>query len=208
MHRNVQLFLIEQLGKKVCSMEYHFPDINRIADVAFHPKKIVFEIQLSPISEQLALERTLDYWSIGWHVIWLLHAKEFGKRVASSFEKGLFAIPHYFTDIMFRGGTVWDELSFVRGRRRFWFSCPPNRRQIDTIIAESHHFPFTKIPLTKTPKTEKDLIEMRRTLWSCSLVGDYLSVGILNKKKKKRDFWKRISLFFRLLWYRTIGFES
>jgi len=205
MHRNVQLFLIEQLGEKECSIECHFPEINRIADVTFHPKKIVFEIQLSPISKELALERTMDYWSIGWHVIWILHAKEFGKRLASPFERSLLTIPHYFTNVMFREGCVWDELSFVQGRRRHWFSFPPNRCQIDTIVAEVHRSPPTKIPLSKAPKTENELIEMRQELWDCSLKRDDFSV---KRPTKRKFFWKRAALFFRLLWYRTIGFES
>jgi len=204
-HRCVQLWLMRRLGERKCTMERPFVEINRVADVVFHPHKVVFEIQLSPIDEQTARQRTGDYWSIGYHVIWLLHAREFGKKRASCFERGLFAVPHYFIDVDFRTGSVWDELSCVKGRRRLWFSFPPERHQIDTIVTEIHRPPPNKPPAYTLPKNERDLITLRRSLWSCSLCGDFLSIDPPKKRKKQRHPIQRTALFLRLLWYRLIG---
>src|SRR6267154_4270196 len=46
-HLQMQLKLLDLLGFDA-QMEYHFPTIQRIADVAWTSKKIVFEIQCSP----------------------------------------------------------------------------------------------------------------------------------------------------------------
>jgi len=204
MHRAIQSWLVEQLGEKETITECHFPTINRVADIAFFPKRVVFEVQLSPIDESIALKRTQDYWSVGWHVIWLLHASQFGKRTASAFEKILSTIPHYFTDRGYRTGSIWDEHSAVCGRRRRWFSSSPDRQYIDTIMVQVHRTPPDTVSQTSV-RNGPELIEMRKKLWSCSLSGDFRNTPLRAPRKEKSAFFQRIALFLRLIWYWLIS---
>jgi len=61
-------------------MERPFPEINRVADLCWQDRKIVFEIQCSPMSEVEAKGRIKDYASIGFSVIWLLDDKRYNRK--------------------------------------------------------------------------------------------------------------------------------
>lgn len=65
-------------GDAVCEYEVRMPAINRIADVCFtlpNGSRIVHEAQLSPINPDQLEERTNDYQSLGYGIIW-----HFGKH--------------------------------------------------------------------------------------------------------------------------------
>jgi len=193
-HLAVQRWFAEQLQN--CTLECYFPQISRIADVAYHSHNTVFEIQVSPISSEEALQRTHDYQSIGWNVIWILHAARFGRNKASPFEEAVNDIPHYFTDIGFYEGKLWDELSIVRNGQRKWFSFPPLRCHIDTIMVE---------PTSNIPQNSHNLLLLRKN-WPCHLQGDWLSRPVPQTPKKNNPkVFKRLILFLRLLWLRAIG---
>ncbi|MBA3285957.1 MAG: hypothetical protein H0U27_12990, partial [Nitrosopumilus sp.] len=64
-HLHTQLYILSQLPEKKCFMERRFPEINRIADICWESKKIIFEIQCSPISVEEIQERNRDYQSAG-----------------------------------------------------------------------------------------------------------------------------------------------
>jgi hypothetical protein len=209
LHQAVQSWLLNTLGQSSCSRECHFPAISRVADIAYHPQKVVFEIQVSPIDPEEAMRRTLDYWGIGWHVIWLLHAATYGKSLASSFEKILLPIPHYFTDIGYREGTIWDELSAVRGRTRFWYSFPPRRQLIDDLSIEIVCPPQQDFPTTGFPQTVHQWMQMRSQSWSCRFRNDILSSEIVECTDSKKTLdWMRLRDRWRvkcyLLWLRCI----
>ena len=208
-HEAVQSWLVSALGPSACTLECHFPSISRVADVAFHPQKIVFEVQVSPIKPEEAIQRTLDYWSLGWHVIWLLHAATFGRSKASPFEKILLPIPHYFTDIGYRTGKLWDELSAVRGERRFWYVFPPQRHTIDDLAVEILRPPQNSLEATGFPQTAHQCAEMRRLVWSCRFCNDLLACEIprVCDRKKLWDWealWKRAKVKCHLFWLHCI----
>ena len=212
-HRAVQMWLLHSLGDENCTCECYFPDICRVADLAFHPQKIVFEVQVSPISSEEAMRRTLDYWAIGWHVIWLLHAVRYGKAHASAFEKILACVPHYFTDIGYKTGSIWDELSSVRSTRRFWYTIPPLRKKIDTPSIEILHDPMPLFSPSRFPKTISQCIENRRMSWSCHFDNDLLSHQTPFQERNKKthspfSFWVKIKMFCHLFWLGCIGNKS
>jgi competence protein CoiA len=81
-------------------LEEPFPAICRIADCACHERKLILEIQCSPISAFEVKSRISDYNSKGYQVIWILHDREFKKRRLSAAEvflkrHGLF----FYTDM-------------------------------------------------------------------------------------------------------------
>lgn len=203
LHESVQQWLVEQLGESSCSQECHFPSISRVADVAFHPKKVVFEVQVSPMRPEEAVARTLDYWSLGWHVIWILHAQTFGFYAASSFEQALLPIPHYFTTIGFREGRLWDEISAVRRRRRVWYLLPPRRQYLNTVHVDVQRPPPGSVPSCDFPTRPEAWRLLREDEWSCHLVGDWLSLPIPKRAKIPSSLWARLSTFFQLLWLKA-----
>ncbi len=79
LHLELQKHLLSSLGEGA-GMEVPFPSIGRIADVFWPSKKIVFEIQCSPMSEEEAKARSRDYASLGLQVVWLLRDRIFRKN--------------------------------------------------------------------------------------------------------------------------------
>jgi len=57
-----------------------------IADIYWPEKKIVFEVQCSPIAYEPAKKRTEDLEKLGLTVIWILHQKTFNKKHLSPSE--------------------------------------------------------------------------------------------------------------------------
>lgn len=100
-------------------MEVSFPDVSRIADIAWEPQKIVFEVQCAAITPEEVLARNADYGSIGYRVIWILHTDRYGKGMLSPAEQVLRGSTHYYTDIDAKGeGSVFDIVDLVVGRYR------------------------------------------------------------------------------------------
>ena len=157
-----------------------------------------------------AARRTLDYWNIGWHVIWLLHATTYGRSTASCFEKRLLTIPHYFTDIGYRGGKIWDELSAVRGRKRFWYLLPPRRKEIKHLEIEILQPPSNTIQASGFPLTPEQWVNTRRSSWSCRFHDDLFITGIFESTCTKQPGesispLKRGRMLLHLLWLRCFG---
>src|SRR5271170_2645635 len=82
-HLQLQLRLFDLIGPQA-QIESPFPAFKRIADVAWHSKKIIFEIQRSPIPLEEAQNRNLDYQRAGYNVIWILHDRQFNKTHLSA----------------------------------------------------------------------------------------------------------------------------
>lgn len=124
-HIYTQLLAHQLLPPGECILEKSFPEIGRIADVAWEKKKIIFEIQCSPISLTEVQERCRDYESLGFRVIWVLHEKRFNKRKRGSVEAFLRNCPCYFTNMNEAGkGIIYDCFEICRGARRVYQGMP------------------------------------------------------------------------------------
>jgi len=165
-HLQLQLKLVTLLTPLDAQIESPFPSINRIADVAWHSKKIVFEIQCSPISLEEAKERTLDYASLGYQVIWILHDKRFNKKTLSAAESYLRTTPCYFTNSDKTGsGIVYDQFETLSGARRT-FKGPP------LPLIPTNIFP---LPTIAAPDLDLPAIILQRlSQWKCYTEGDLL----------------------------------
>ncbi len=119
-HLQVQLFLKSEL-KNDCILEKRFKEINRIADVVCPSKRIIFEVQCSPISLEEVKSRNRDYESIGYTVVWILHDQRFNKSTLLAAEQYLQNYQHYFTNIdHLRNGIIYDQFRvFDRARPVF-----------------------------------------------------------------------------------------
>jgi competence protein CoiA len=100
-HFGLQLLLASRIPDNKAQIERAFPEIGRIADVAWETRKIVFEIQCSPISLQEVQTRCLDYCSIGWDILWILSDKRFNKKRLGAAEAFLRLQTSYYSH--------WDE---------------------------------------------------------------------------------------------------
>jgi len=124
-HLQAQFYVQRSLPEGDCHLEHHFPRINRIADAAWLSKKVVFEIQCSPISAEEVKSRNMDYASVGWQVVWVLHDRQFNQWRVTAAERFLRDSPHYFTNLDEEGnGMIFDQYDWIeRGIRSL--TLPP-----------------------------------------------------------------------------------
>ena len=118
LHRAVQKHIYELLPKGEVFVEHRLP--GHIADLAWLPKKIIFEIQVSPISIDTALSRTEDYQKLGFFVVWILHQKGFNSAYLTLAELYLRKHPTcYYTNISVTGhGYIYDQHEEFRNNKR------------------------------------------------------------------------------------------
>lgn len=123
-HLNAQLHLQKLLEPNELLLERPFPEIGRIADVVWEEKKLIFEIQCSPIPLLEAKERIENYALAGYRVVWILHEKNFNKERLSPSEAFLRSSQTcFFTDIDSEGkGSIYNQLERLSKTRRFWKS--------------------------------------------------------------------------------------
>jgi competence protein CoiA len=115
-HLQLQSFLFNLLPTGDCLLECRFPEIQRIADVAWLSKKIIFEIQCSPIKSEEVFARNQDYQQAGWTVVWILHDRRFNQLRLSAAELGLRNSSHYFTNMSREGnGIIYDQFDIHEG---------------------------------------------------------------------------------------------
>lgn len=117
-HFLAQLALQKKLPLGEALLEIHFPSIRRIADVCWEKKKIVFEIQCSPISEQEVKERIEEYNSLGYEVVWILDERRFNKKRLSKAEN--FLRTRSLSYFLEKGNsfTVYDQLETLHLSQR------------------------------------------------------------------------------------------
>jgi competence protein CoiA len=116
-HLLIQLHLQKILPNGETVLEKPFKSIQRIADVAWEKKKIIFEIQCSPISELEAKERVSEYRSMGFEVVWILDDKLFNKRHVSRSERYVRERSSYFISKEF---IFYDQLEIIHHHKRLW----------------------------------------------------------------------------------------
>lgn len=137
-HASIQRYL----KKQIPSLELEKKVDKRRGDAVWEAKKIVFEIQLSPITLEEAQQRCHDYLSAGYQIVWILHAGIFNDKKASPAERFLRkSFPTYFTN----GDSIYDQVEVFRGRYRF-FKGDPLPVQITAPCT-----PFIEVPQCQWP---------------------------------------------------------
>lgn len=113
-HLQTQLYILNALPKDEVQLEYHFPQIQRIADAVWSAQKIIFEVQCSPISLEEIQLRNRDYAKEGYTVVWIMHDKRFNQRRVTAAENYLYPFASYFTNISEIGeGFIYDQYSHI-----------------------------------------------------------------------------------------------
>lgn len=173
-HLQAQYYLLRQLPPDEGQMECQFPSIGRIADVAWLPRKIIFEIQCSPISADEVRQRNEDYASEGFQVIWILHDTRFNQKRLCAAEDILKMHTHYFTNIDDEGGGgLYDQFSLIyRGMRN---------HTLDPLFIDIACLKKTPDNKLLTPFTPQ-MIKMRQQCWAFYCAEDLLDCYLQNKR--------------------------
>lgn len=163
-HLAIQQWLLKQLPAGQGEVEVAFPSIRRVADLAWHEQKLVVEVQCSPMSGQEAIERTKDYRSVGYELLWLLDSLRYRGRGSTELEKALIEIPHYYAVVGWPGEEVGlIDLLPIEGKK------VPQRRLVEGWM-----------PLRREQVALEGIIGLPRTLrerserWPLHLGGDWL----------------------------------
>lgn len=168
-HIQIQNLLLQKFPVDECQLEYRFPEINRIADVAWIPQKIIFEIQCSPITADEVRQRNKDYGRLGWEVIWILHDERYNKWRLTAAEEELRASPHYFTNIDSDGkGFLYDQFDLIkRGVRH---------KKMKPLQIEPTSFKRLNLDLVKNDYLL--FVNNRLKNWSLALEGDLIHLSL------------------------------
>ena len=124
LHREVQIKIQSLIDQEDLHLEYKFPI--RRADIFWESKRIVFEVQCSPITLREVKTRTADHENLGHKVIWILHQKTFNKKYASPAELFLRREKKaLYTDISQHGdGVIFDQEEAIKHSERRAKSFP------------------------------------------------------------------------------------
>lgn len=139
-HLAIQSHLQTLFGEQDCLLEKRFPTIQRIADCYSPSKKIVYEIQCSPISAEEVKKRMRDYASLGFKVIWILHDKQFNRNIVSAAEAFLLAHTFVYTNFNNKGMGTFYQMSFkVKGGIRIENS---HKKPVDLLTLRPKRLSF------------------------------------------------------------------
>ncbi len=123
LHRTIQLKIADEIGRDKIKIEHPFP--RHFADLYWPEKKIIIEIQCTPISLHEAIRRTLDYENLGFDVVWILHQKSFNKATLTPTELYLRSRNALYTNIFTNNtGIIYDQDEVIAGHRRLFRSSP------------------------------------------------------------------------------------
>lgn len=124
-HRLIQKQLQALLPANETTIESSFPLIKRIADLVWIRKKIIIEVQCSPISLEEVLKRNADYSKIGYNVVWILHDAQFNQKHLSPAEIFLRGTAAYYVHINEKDEiVVYDQQETIVKNRRLYKSSP------------------------------------------------------------------------------------
>jgi competence protein CoiA len=172
-HLQTQCYIQNEIGIEDCSLECRFPEINRIADVVWHSKNLIFEIQCSPITADEVNARNADYRKKGFQVIWILHDKRYNQKKIAAMEMILRKSPYYYTNIDTEGiGFVYDQFDvFHKGMRE---DCLyPLKIDIKNPIPIQENKSLTYLPL---------MVQNRIQHWPIYFTDDLISRSIQNQE--------------------------
>ncbi len=123
LHRSIQEYILSKLPEGEAIIEYSLP--NHYADVAWIEKKILFEIQCSPLPIEKAVKRVKDYHEMGFSLVWILHEKSFNRKSLNRSELYLRGQVAYYTNLSVTShGVIYDQYEHYRDGKRILRSKP------------------------------------------------------------------------------------
>lgn len=189
-HLLLQYYIKEGLPEGEAHLEYRFDAINRIADVVWTTRRLVYEIQYSHITAEEIAARNQDYASIGYQVVWILHDHRYNKKMVTAAEDVLQASPFYFSNMKPNGeGYIYDEFAFIHQGNR--------------ILRLPRHQINFGIPRNKPDKTSSNVLQLphplkeRALTWTMGFAQDTLD-RCLELENNDEALWKGIETLAQL----------
>ncbi len=142
-HLLIQLAIQKSLPPNEGRLEHHFPSIRRIADVSWEKKKIVFEIQCSLISEEEVKQRSQDYASLNYQIVWILDDRLFNKKIIQKTEHYLRTRLCYFAELH-PNLLFYDQFEVIQFPKRL-----RKGPKIPILLHQVHPMKHTDIPQVK-----------------------------------------------------------
>lgn len=175
-HLQTQWAIYQALPEGECQLEFRLPEINRIADVAWHSQRIIFEVQCSLISAEEILKRNADYRSLNWEVVWILHDKRYNQWRLTAAEWVLRTSSHYFTNMNGEGrGIIYDQFDQRQHGIRLI--------KLNALPIDVNRFKrFSSLNLLIKPVGLIQLTQQRLNTWKLFFEGD-LVLSNLNKQE-------------------------
>ncbi|OGN62324.1 MAG: hypothetical protein A3F09_04625 [Chlamydiae bacterium RIFCSPHIGHO2_12_FULL_49_11] len=106
------------------------------ADLLWPEKRLVIEIQISPITKEEVKDRTLCFASYGYDTLWLLHPRRYNQKFLKPEEGALRFASSYFILPTAADVHVFDQSEQFRGRLRTYRSPP---LLLDLNLLEKKH---------------------------------------------------------------------
>jgi competence protein CoiA len=193
-HLMLQSFLHGILPAGEAELECRFPSIKRIADVAWHHQKIIFEIQCSPISAEEVAGRNRNYASLGYRVVWILHDNRYNQARLSAAEEFLMSHSHYFTNMNADGeGIIYDQFAAVtHGKRVFRLPALSIDPSSPKLLTQSSFRSKNNLPF---------ILNQRAKTWPLMFTGDLLDT-VFNHKgahdhldERQKELFLKLELF-------------
>jgi competence protein CoiA len=208
-HLRLQENLLTLLPAGDAKEEARFPEIGRVADIFWIKEKIVFEVQVSFISQEEVKERIEAYQTLGLEVVWILHTGRFDRKKVTAAEKFLKNHTHYFSNHDPQGlGIFFDQFVYeFKGIKE----CALFKRAVD-LAAPQRKTPF---PLTLPPSLSC------RSTWRLTFHRDILSSphfspydwekaleleALYAAPPSKKGIWQSIQRVFRFVGYLLLEF--
>lgn len=199
-HALMQYQLFCSLPAGEGEIEKRFPSIERISDVAWTKKNLLFEIQCSPISLQEVLERNRDYQTLDMQVVWILRDGLFNRRYLSAAESFLRTRVSYFFHVDFKGkGVIYDQREVLQSFRRLRRSFP-----LPVAIDQPQLFSsrcMSDLPSSLQKKGEQASFFFRGDVIDCFFSQSHSWETFLYKKKKwtYAEMWRKVGALGKLL---------
>jgi competence protein CoiA len=138
------------LKKKIPQLEIERPfrSILRIADLCWEERKLVLEIQCSPISSYEAEARKRDYSQEGYDLVWLLDDRLFNKKRLKVAEERIRKGSAYF--ISLHRSAIYDQFEFIVDETRLAKGAPLPVDLSHPIEAAKQQLPLRQLKERKT----------------------------------------------------------
>lgn len=196
-HLMTQMHLLKILPEGEAKLEVRFPQMGRIADVAWDSQKIVFEVQCASISAEEVLERNRDYQKMGWQPVWILHDQRYNQKRISAAEFVLRSHPHYFTNMNSEGhGIIYDQFDLHQKGFKTQKMGPLSINLGKRIFFSTSN---------KNLKNPLKIVQQRINSWSCYFENDLFDISqienseyIIEAKRREAEFYKPIKMSSRI----------
>ncbi|MCI5051640.1 MAG: hypothetical protein MRY21_00715 [Simkaniaceae bacterium] len=177
LHRSIQYYIYRLLHFQTVEIEKSYPEIDRIADIFWAEKKIIFEVQCTMIPFKEMQDRVRDYASLGLQVVWLLHANN--PWLTSATWDDLKKLPHFYTNLDLRDNGVFFDQIWLEGHGK----SAPYVVELDAPL-----------PMRHFPMPVPDLLIERTRNRRYYFQGDYLHFWtkhpyMIPKREPRRKNW-------------------